>query len=231
MKMALAQISTLLHISCWLSSSICIDTFNVTWLRQTVCNTNTTHIITKPLLIQRTSWCLPITPPPFVCLWGTPTKCGLHMWMTSVAFIVVLLSAVVVALMAVAVFMETGDTISEESRFAIPVFGESSHLDRVLDSWGIAVLNSYFLGIVPPLVWDSSEIMTAAWAVLIWQALINLVGVVAMINLQSGPVLSKWFNPCCCGSCSWAPGKGLSVECPGTYFKGVHLTTKITNRD
>ena len=54
--------------------------------------------------------------------------------MTSVAFIVVLLSAVVVALMAVAVFMETGDTISEESRFAIPVFGESSHLDRVLDS-------------------------------------------------------------------------------------------------
>ena len=46
--------------------------------------------------------------------------------MTSVAFIVVL-SAVVVALMAVAVFMETGDTISEESRFAIPVFGESCH--------------------------------------------------------------------------------------------------------
>ena len=83
-----------------------------------------------------------------------------------VAFIVVLLSAVIVTLMAVAVFMGA--------------------------------------------VWDSSsEIMIAAWAVLIWQALINMVGVVAMINLQSGPVLSRCFNPCCCGSCSWAPGKGF----------------------
>ena len=87
-----------------------------------------------------------------------------------VTFIVVLLSAVIISLMAVSIFMGP--------------------------------------------VWDSSsEVLIAAWAVLIWQALTNLVGLVAMINLQSGSVLSQWCNPCCCGSCSWAPGKkGSSVQ-------------------
>ena len=64
-------------------------------------------------------------------------------------------------------------------------------------------------------IWSSTEIMrTVTGSALIAQGAVNLMGVVAMCNFNSGPALSKRWNPCCCGSCPWAPGEELAPGVP-----------------